>query len=131
MQQERIEARYYFVFYTLARSLPLLLSLITIYKRESHLSIPLFFFYNKVFSRKIIVVFCILAFLVKVPIFGLHLWLPKAHVEAPVAGSMILAAILLKLGGYGFIRLVSIFTEVFQKSFRKLITPLCCWGGAL
>ncbi len=54
----------------------------------------------------------ILAFLVKIPIYTTHLWLPKAHVEAPVAGSIILAAILLKLGRYGFIRLSEIFSYI-------------------
>ncbi|MBY0379296.1 MAG: hypothetical protein K2P99_02730 [Burkholderiales bacterium] len=50
-----------------------------------------------------------LAFLVKFPIFMFHLWLPKAHVEAPVSGSMILAGVLLKLGGYGLYRLATYF----------------------
>lgn len=58
-----------------------------------------------------------LGFLVKYPSYAIHLWLPKAHVEAPVTGSIILAALLLKLGGYGLIRLL------------PLIRPQCFMGG--
>jgi NADH-ubiquinone oxidoreductase chain 4 len=51
----------------------------------------------------------LIAMLVKLPVYGLHLWLPKAHVEAPVAGSILLAAVILKLGVYGAYRLVFFF----------------------
>lgn len=54
------------------------------------------------------------AFLVKIPIFLVHLWLPKAHVEAPVRGSIILAGVLLKLGGYGLMRIGPVFISQFN-----------------
>ena len=60
-----------------------------------------------------------MAFLVKIPLYGVHLWLPKAHVEAPVAGSIILAAVLLKLGGYGIMRILT----VFEPSTEKISYP--------
>jgi len=70
----------------------------------------------------------IMAFLIKLPIFLGHLWLPKAHVEAPVVGSIILAAVLLKLGGYGLTRLRVLLG---QSSQVNLILSVSLTGSAL
>nr|YP_009545877.1 NADH dehydrogenase subunit 4 [Ophioplinthus brevirima]AYO99669.1 NADH dehydrogenase subunit 4 [Ophioplinthus brevirima] len=131
MQKERIEASYYFVFYTLISSLPLLISLLIIYFSEYNTNLINVNWNPSNIISPSLTLFCILAFLVKVPIFTFHLWLPKAHVEAPIAGSMILAAILLKMGGYGFIRLHQFFWEPLSNNIAPLLIFYCCWGGVL
>lgn len=112
-QPERLQAGLYLLFYTLFASLPLLIALFYIINNFYSLN----FLFLKEFNidNFLLYLFLVFAFLVKIPIFLVHLWLPKAHVEAPVSGSIILAGVLLKLGGYGLIRVFSIIVNVSIK----------------
>nr|YP_337857.1 NADH dehydrogenase subunit 4 [Lysiosquillina maculata]ABA18069.1 NADH dehydrogenase subunit 4 [Lysiosquillina maculata] len=112
-QPERIGAGIYMLFYTLTASLPLLISLMVLYSYGGSLTVGLSYeVLCSSFIHKVWYLASVFAFIVKLPMFMFHLWLPKAHVEAPVAGSMILAGVLLKLGGYGLLRVVPLFSSV-------------------
>nr|YP_002519647.1 NADH dehydrogenase subunit 4 [Canthidermis maculata]BAH10222.1 NADH dehydrogenase subunit 4 [Canthidermis maculata] len=130
-QTERLNAGTYFLFYTLAGSLPLLVALLLLQNTAGTLSLLALQHTTSTHPNTWASTFwwlgCMLAFLVKMPLYGAHLWLPKAHVEAPVAGSMVLAAVLLKLGGYGMMRMLTILDPMTKELSYPFIT-LALWG---
>nr|YP_010026623.1 NADH dehydrogenase subunit 4 [Gynaikothrips ficorum]QOQ85871.1 NADH dehydrogenase subunit 4 [Gynaikothrips ficorum] len=128
MKIERMQAGMYFFFYTMFSSLPLLYNLIFYFYFSS--SNYMFLNNNIILKNFFLTFFFTFAFLVKMPIFLFHLWLPKAHVEAPVSGSMILAGVLLKLGGYGLMRMMIIMLENIYM-YSNFLISFSLWGGLI
>lgn len=123
----RIYAALKFVVYTMAGSLPMLVAIIYLASRYAQVNQTMTFDLLQLYDLRLPVneqIWLFLAFglsfAIKVPIFPFHTWLPDAHVEAPTAGSVILAGVLLKMGTYGFLR----FAMPLFPDAAQVLTPV-------
>lgn len=129
--ERKIYASIKFFLYTLAGSVLMLVAIIALYfNTDPHtFSIPLMMGqdYSSTFQMWVFIAF-FLAFAIKVPMFPFHTWLPAAHVQAPTAGSVILASVLLKMGTYGFLRFCMPITPAASVSFAPFLLWLSVAG---
>ena len=120
----KVYASIKFFLYTLAGSILMLVAIIALYLHNKTFFIPDMMWQNYSVTFQVLVFLAFfLAFAIKVPMFPFHTWLPAAHVEAPTAGSVILASVLLKMGTYGFLR----FCLPVTPDATFIIAPFILW----
>lgn len=128
-RERKVLANYYFFLYTLFGSFLLLLAIIYVLDQIGTTDYTVLAVFSFSTLEQLILWFLMfISFSSKIPMLPLHLWLPEAHVEAPTAGSVILAGILLKLGVYGFIRFSVAFFPIGSYYFTPLIYSLAIVG---
>lgn len=128
-RERKIRAAYQFFLYTLIGSVLMLLAILFIYFQTGSTDLQILLSTEFSEKRQILLWLAFFAsFAVKVPMVPVHIWLPEAHVEAPTAGSVILAGILLKLGTYGFLRFSIPLFPIATVYFTPLIYTLSVLG---
>lgn len=134
--EKRDYAAIKFFLYTLLGSVFLIVAIVSLYIKTGTFFIPAIMDHSFDLGYQILIFLAFsLAFAIKIPMFPLHTWLPAAHVEAPASGSVILASVLLKMGGYGFLRFCIPMTpgafHVFAPAFIALSVISILAGGYL
>ncbi len=121
-RERKIKAAYYFFLYTLFGSLFMLFGIIYLYFITFDTQFSTILNWNfEDYEQKLLYLCFFMAFATKIPMIPFHIWLPEAHVEAPTVGSVILASLLLKLGGYGFLRFTLSMFPLACQFFNPLI----------
>ena len=124
-RKRKIHASYLFFFFTLVGSLFMILGILWLYLYIGELNIQILQYVILSKEHQLILwLLFFIAFAVKVPIYPVHGWLPEAHVEAPTGGSIILAGVLLKLGLYGMLRVLTVLFPIANIYYTPLVLTL-------
>ena len=127
--ERKVKAIYFFYVYTLLGSFLILLAILILFFEVGSSGLFILNNLNLTFKKQIFLLPLIsLSFFIKIPVFPFHLWLPEAHVEASTLGSVFLAAILLKLGGFGFIKFTIPLLPFASIYYTPIIEIMCCLG---